>query len=89
MKARKVPQRMCVGCQQMFPKKELLRVVRTPEGEIVLDATGKKAGRGVYVCAKRSCVRKAYKEKRFDRALEQAVSPEIYETLLVDVLEDE
>ena len=55
----------------------------------MLDATGKKAGRGVYVCAKRSCVRKAYKEKRFDRALEQAVSPEIYETLLVDVLEDE
>ncbi len=82
MKVKKVPQRMCVGCQQMKNKRDLLRIVRTPEGDITLDSTGKKAGRGAYVCADQSCVQKAWKEKRLEKALEKSVSSDIYETLL-------
>ncbi|MCE5285109.1 MAG: YlxR family protein [Pelosinus sp.] len=78
---KKTPQRMCVGCQQMKNKKELLRVVRTPEAQIVWDATGKKAGRGAYLCKEEACLTKAFKEKRLERALKQAVEPAIYEAL--------
>ena len=81
MKQKKIPQRMCVGCQIMKNKKELLRVVRTPEGLIVLDSTGKKAGRGAYVCNNEQCLTKAVKEKRLEKALHQAVDPQIYEQL--------
>ena len=81
MKVKKIPQRMCVGCQTMKNKKELLRVVRTPEGVIVLDSTGKKAGRGAYVCNSQECLAKAVKEKRLERALQHAVGPEVYEEL--------
>jgi predicted RNA-binding protein YlxR (DUF448 family) len=62
--------RMCVGCREMKPKKELLRVVRSPEGEVALDPTGKKAGRGAYVCFDAACLRRALKQKQLDRALE-------------------
>lgn len=78
---KKIPQRMCVGCQQMKNKKELLRVVRTPEAEIVWDTTGKKAGRGAYVCKEEACLAKAFKEKRLEKALKQVVEPAIYEAL--------
>lgn len=81
MKQKKLPQRMCVGCQTMKNKKELLRVVRSPEGEIRLDRTGKAAGRGAYVCPLETCLTKAVKEKRLERALEHAISPEVYEQL--------
>lgn len=81
MKPKKVPQRMCVGCQTMKNKKELLRVVRSPEGEILLDPTGKKSGRGAYVCPTDTCLTKAVKEKRLERALEHSISPEVYEQL--------
>lgn len=81
MKQRKIPQRMCVGCQTMKNKKELLRVVRTPEGAVVLDSSGKKAGRGAYVCNSDECLAKAIKEKRLERALQHAIGPEIYENL--------
>lgn len=77
MKQKKIPQRMCVGCQAMKSKKELLRVVRTPEGEILLDGTGKKSGRGAYVCPSDACLTKAVKEKRLDKALEHTVSQEV------------
>jgi uncharacterized protein len=69
-KPRKVPMRMCVGCREMKPKKELLRAVRSPEGEVTLDPTGKKAGRGAYVCFDAACLRRALKQKQLDRALE-------------------
>lgn len=72
---------MCVGCQAMKSKKELLRVVRTPEGEIMLDPSGKKPGRGAYLCADEACLAQAVKAKRLERALEHAVSPEVYEQL--------
>lgn len=81
MKQKKIPQRMCVGCQAMKSKKELLRVVRTPAGEILLDITGKKSGRGAYVCPSEECLTKAVKQKRLEKALEHAVSQEVFDQL--------
>ncbi len=81
MKAKKIPQRMCVGCQMMKNKKELLRIVRTPDGAVVLDASGKKAGRGAYLCSNEDCLTKAVKEKRLERALQHAVDPLIFDQL--------
>ncbi|KYZ77253.1 nucleic acid-binding protein [Anaerosporomusa subterranea] len=82
MKVKKTPNRMCVGCQDSKNKKELLRVVRTPEGEIRIDPTGKLAGRGAYICPDSACFAKAYKEKRLERALKHAVDKQIYEDLV-------
>lgn len=81
MKQRKIPQRMCVGCQEMKNKKELLRVVRTPDGDVIIDSTGKKPGRGAYLCASEQCFLKAYKEKRLERALKQVILPQLYDKL--------
>lgn len=81
MKQRHIPQRMCVGCQTMVNKKELIRVVRTPEGEVLIDPTGKKSGRGAYICKNMECLEKAIKGKRLEKALETTISPEIYEQL--------
>ena len=81
MQQKKIPMRKCVGCGEMKPKKELVRVVRTPEGEIAADPTGKKNGRGAYFCADPACVLKAQKGKRLERAFECAVPPEVYESL--------
>ena len=71
---KKVPMRMCVACREMKPKKELIRVVRTPEGEIVADETGRKNGRGAYLCRSEACLNKALKTRALDRALEQPLS---------------
>jgi len=79
--AKKIPQRMCVGCREMKPKKELLRVVRTPEEEILIDFTGKKSGRGAYVCPEDACLNRAVKQRQLERALERAISPEVFEQL--------
>ncbi len=79
--AKKIPQRMCVGCREMKPKKELLRVVRTPEEEILIDFTGKKSGRGAYVCSDDACLNRAVKQRQLERALERAISPEVFEQL--------
>jgi len=70
---------MCVGCQEMKNKKELLRIVRTPNGEIILDATGKKAGRGAYICRSEQCLTTAVKEKKLEKALKQAIEANVYE----------
>ncbi len=85
MKVRKIPQRKCVGCNEMKDKKALLRIVRSPEGEISLDLTGKKNGRGAYVCPDKECITRAVKEKRLERALEKPVSEEVYRQLLEDL----
>ena len=85
MKMKKIPQRKCVGCNEMKDKKELLRIVRSPEGEISLDMTGKKNGRGAYVCPNPECITKAVKEKRLERALEKPISQEVYTQLLEDL----
>ncbi len=81
VKPRKIPQRQCVGCRTMYEKRELLRVVKTPEGEISLDTTGKKSGRGAYVCRKVECLKKAQKAKALDRALEVTIPQEVYDSL--------
>lgn len=81
MKPKKIPLRMCSGCSGRFPKKELVRVVRSPEGEISLDTAGKKSGRGAYVCPKQSCLKLARKAKRLERALECAIPDEVYDSL--------
>ena len=73
---KKVPMRMCVACREMKPKKELIRVVRTPEGEIVADETGRRNGRGAYLCRAEACFNKAVKTRALERALEQPLSEE-------------
>lgn len=89
MKQRKIPLRKCVACQQMMPKKELIRVVKTPADEMLIDLTGKKAGRGAYLCGKLSCFKLAKKSRALDRALKQTVSPEIYDALEQDFIKVE
>lgn len=86
MKPRKIPLRKCIACQEMMPKKELIRIVRTPSGDIQIDLTGKKPGRGAYLCGKVSCFRLAQKSKALERALKQPVAPEIYEQLERDFI---
>lgn len=81
MKQKKVPQRMCTGCMEMKPKKELIRVVRGTDGDISVDLTGKKNGRGAYVCRNIECLEKAFKAKRLQRNLEAQIDEEIYSRL--------
>ncbi len=76
-KKRKVPLRNCIGCQEKMPKKELIRLVRTPEGEVVLDPGGKKPGRGAYICPREDCFQKAVKGKRIEKNLRQSISNEL------------
>ena len=78
MKTKKIPLRICTGCMEMKPKKELIRVVRSKEGEVSVDLTGKKAGRGAYVCKSKDCLEKAFKTRRLSRNLEVQISEEIY-----------
>ena len=85
MKVKKIPQRKCVGCGEMKSKKELIRVVRSPEGDISLDLTGKKAGRGAYVCPDKECMTKAYKGHRLEKALEKQVNDDVYKKLLEEL----
>lgn len=91
MRRRKVPLRKCVACQNMKSKKELIRIVRTPDEEILIDLTGKKSGRGAYLCGDVSCFNLARKSRALDRALKAAVSEDIYEQLAKDFIrvEDE
>ena len=81
MKAKKVPLRMCVGCGEMFDKRTLVRVVKSREGEVSLDLTGKKAGRGAYVCHNSACLKKARKSKALERSLETEIPEEIFDRL--------
>lgn len=76
MKEKKIPMRMCLGCREMKPKKELMRVVRSPEGEVSLDPTGRKPGRGAYVCKSAECLQRAIKQKQIERAFGCALSEE-------------
>ena len=78
---RKVPVRRCSGCNQHFPKNELIRVLRTPEGEIHLDLTGKKSGRGAYICKSAACLKKARKSRRIDSSLDCSIPDEVYDRM--------
>ena len=78
---KKVPERKCMGCNEKKPKKELIRIVRTPDGEILLDDKGKISGRGVYICPKKDCFVKSRKAKRFERSLEVEIPENVYDAL--------
>ena len=87
-KIKKVPVRKCLGCMQSFPKKELIRVVRTPEGEVVLDITGKKSGRGAYVCKNEACLKKAIKSGRMRTNLEVDIPDDTVNELAREIAEE-
>jgi predicted RNA-binding protein YlxR (DUF448 family) len=80
--------RQCLGCNEHKPKKELIRLVRTPEGEVVADMTGKKNGRGAYLCPADSCLRRVQKSKRAEKVLECAIPDEVYEAVARALAED-
>ncbi len=81
MKIKKIPQRTCLGCRTVKPKKELVRVVRTPDGTVIVDPTGKKAGRGAYICLSPECLEKAFKGALLAQALEFEITTGIKEDL--------
>ena len=81
MAERKIPLRKCIGCSEMKDKRELVRIVRNKEGEISVDLTGKKPGRGAYICKNAACLEKAQKAKRLERAFSAKIEPEIYDTM--------
>ncbi len=81
MKVRKIPMRKCVGCGELKPKKELIRIVAMPTGEIEVDRTGKKSGRGVYICDNPECFAAAHKSHGLERSLKRPVSDTVYQAL--------
>ncbi|MBD5153235.1 MAG: YlxR family protein [Oscillibacter sp.] len=87
-KPRKIPQRQCLGCREMKNKKDLIRVVRSPEGEISLDFKGKKPGRGAYVCPEPACLAKAKKSRALERAFSTAIPTEVYDLLEAQMREE-
>ena len=80
-KIKKIPMRQCLGCNEHKPKRELIRVVRTPEGEVVADLTGKKNGRGAYLCPKASCLARLQKSKRAEKVLECPIPETVYQSI--------
>ena len=86
---KKIPMRQCLGCREMHPKKELIRVVRDKDGSVSLDFVGKKAGRGAYLCKNTACFKKAQKAKRLESNLECAIPEEVYEGLSLQLAEHE
>lgn len=87
MAIKKIPMRMCVGCKEMKPKKELVRVVRNSAGEVQVDKTGKLPGRGAYICLSNECLQKAKKTKALERALENKIEADIYARLEGELVE--
>ena len=79
--AKKIPLRQCIGCGEMKGKRDMMRVLKTPENEICLDVTGKKNGRGAYVCKSRECLLKARKNKGLERSFKMSIPSEVYDTL--------
>lgn len=86
---KKIPMRMCLGCGEMKPKKELIRAVKSPEGDISLDLTGKKSGRGAYICRSCECFGKARKARKFEKAFSCRISDEVYSEMEKELAENE
>ncbi len=86
---KKIPMRMCLGCNEMKPKKSMIRVVRSPEGEVSLDLTGKKSGRGAYICKSCECFEKARKARRIEKAFSCRISDEVYDNMKGELEENE
>jgi len=84
--AKQIPLRQCVGCREMKSKKELARIIRTPEGNILLDKTGRMNGRGAYICFNQDCLAKAIKTKGIERALKMQVSDDIYDAISKELI---
>lgn len=89
MQTRKIPMRMCTGCGQMKPKRELVRVVKNQAGDVSLDLTGKKAGRGAYICRDRECLQKARKARRLEKAFSCRIPDEIYDKMEEELQDSE
>lgn len=89
MKTKKIPMRMCLGCGEMKPKRELIRVVKSKEGDISLDLTGKKSGRGAYICKSVECFEKARKARKFERSFSCMISEDIYNSMEGELGENE
>lgn len=89
VKEKKVPMRQCVGCREMFPKGELIRVVKSKEGDISLDFRGKNPGRGAYICKKAECLARMKKSKALERAFSCKIADEVYESLEKSLSEEE
>ncbi len=89
MKQKKIPMRKCNGCGEQKPKKELVRIVKSPDGEVSLDLTGKASGRGAYICNNADCLQKARKSHRIDKAFEIAIPDEVYEQMLTEISKNE
>ena len=89
MKTKKIPMRMCLGCGEMKPKRELIRVVKSKEGDISLDLTGKKSGRGAYICKSVECFEKARKARKFERSFSCKISEDIYNSMEGELRENE
>jgi predicted RNA-binding protein YlxR (DUF448 family) len=85
MAEKKIPLRKCIGCGEMMPKKELIRVVKSPEGEISVDLTGKKSGRGAYICHSKECFLKAQKSKRLEKSFSTQISEAVYNALISEL----
>lgn len=81
MRTKKVPMRLCLGCRESKPKRELVRIVRSPEGEFSVDSTGKSPGRGAYICPREECFQKALKTKALERTFQTKIDPHLYEKL--------
>ena len=79
---KKIPLRQCVGCQQMKPKKDMMRVLKTPEDEMILDTTGKKNGRGAYLCKDMECLKKARKNKGLELSFKMSIPDTVYDSLI-------
>lgn len=86
VRRKKIPMRMCIGCKEMKPKKELTRIVRTAEGAILIDATGKKSGRGAYVCKNNQCIKASVNENRLSKALDFNVTKEMIQRIQEELL---
>ena len=84
-KVKKIPERLCVGCQERHPKKELIRIVRSPEGEFSVDLTGKKSGRGAYICPRVECLEKARKGHRLEHSFACAIDASVYDALAAEL----
>ena len=89
MKQKKIPMRRCNGCNEQKAKNELIRIVRSPEGEISLDLTGKKSGRGAYICNNIDCLRKVRKSRRIDKTFEITIPDEVYDSLEAQIKEND
>ena len=89
MKVKKIPMRMCLGCNEMKPKKELIRVVKNADGEISLDLTGKKNGRGAYICQSIDCLRAARKARRLEKSFQCRIDDSVYDSMEGELSENE